>query len=160
MQYFLQKRQPIMHHDPKPHLTSIYSSIITLIPCKKSEVRENDYKPTSQGAELNISLNRYVRCILKGYRMSMPFWNHQTFYFKDYWVLFRNSQSVLKILSLFALQQGAFWVFLRTYCNLKMSTLFRFYKYFTNDFNTKYLLVNNLHLTDILVNKLVKFSDF
>ena len=28
MQFFLQKRQPIMHYDPKSHLTSIYSSII------------------------------------------------------------------------------------------------------------------------------------
>ena len=55
-----------------------------------------------------------------------------------------------------------------------MSTLFRFYKYFTNDFYTKYLLVNNFHLGDILAknwlllspvkplnpNKFAKFSDF
>ena len=41
------------------------------------------YKPTSQGAEFNISLNRYVRCTLKSNSMSIPFWNHQIFYFKD-----------------------------------------------------------------------------
>ena len=110
----------------------------------------------SQGAECNISLNRHVRCTFKSNRMSIPFWNHQTFYFKDYWVWritdywVRNTWSISWILSMFALHSG-FWVALWTYCNLKMSTLFRFYKYFTNDFNTKYLLVNNLHLSDILV---------
>ena len=117
-----------------------------------------DYKPTNQGAEFNILLNRHIRCTLKTNRMSIPFWSNQTFYFKDCSVLVINSLSVFWILSLFALHQGGFWVTLRTYCKLKMSTLFRFYKYFTNDFNTRYLLVNNLHLIDILVNKLVKFS--
>ena len=119
-----------------------------------------DYKPTNQGAEFNISLNRHVRCTLKSNRMSIPFWNHHTFYFKDCRVFVRNSGSVFWILLLLALHQGGFWVTLRTYCKLKMTTLFRFYKYFTNDLSTNYLLVNNLHLSGILVNKLVKLSDF
>ena len=105
--------------------------------------------------------------------MPTPFWNCQTFYINVCWV-FRNSRAVSWNLSLFALHQSGFWVALWTYCKLKMLMLFRFYKYFTNDFNSKYLLVNNLHLSDILVksvvliypmeplkpNKLVKFSDF
>ena len=133
-----------------------------------------DYKPTSQGTEFNTSLNRHTKCTLKSNRMSIHFQNHRTSYFKDFWVLVRNSWSVFWMLSLFALQQGGFWVPLWTYCKLKISSLFRFYKYFTNGFNTKYLLVNNLHLSDNLVssclllspvesqnqNKFVKFSDF
>ena len=124
-----------------------------------------------QGPEFNISLNRHVRCTLKSNRMSITFWNHQTFNFKDSWVLVRSSWSISWIFSLFAFHQRvAMW----TYCKLKMFTLFRFYKYFTNDFNIKYLLVNNLNLSEIFVkswlslfpiktlnpNKLVKFSDF
>ena len=133
-----------------------------------------DYKPISQGEEFNISLNRHVTCTLKRNRMSIPFWNHQTFYFKYCWALVRNSWSVFWILSLFALLQGGFCVALPTYCKLKMSTLFRFHKYFIIDFNTKYILVNNLHLSGIFVtswfslfhvqpknqNKFVKFIDF
>ena len=133
-----------------------------------------DYKPTSQGAEFSISLNRHIRRTLKSNRMSIPFWNHETFYFKDCWVLVRNSWLVFWTLSLFALNQSGFWVALCAYCKIKMSALFCFYKYFTNGFKTKYLPVNNLHLSDILVtsclslspvelqnqNKLVTFSDF
>ena len=128
----------------------------------------------SQRAEFNISLNRHVKCTLKSNRMSISFWNHQTFYFQDCWGLVRNSWSVCRILSLLALRQSGFWAVLWTYCKLKMSTLFRFYKYFTIDFNTKYLLINNLHLSDIFVtswfslfhvqpknqNKFIKFIDF
>ena len=106
--------------------------------------------------------------------MSIAIWNQNTFYFKYCWVLVGNSWSVFWILSLFALPQGGFCLALQTSCKLKMSKLFRFYKCFTIDFNAKYLLVNNLHLSDIFgtiwlllspiepqnKNKLVKFSDF
>ena len=112
----------------------------------------------SQRAEFNISLNRHVKCTLKSNRMSISFWNHQTFYFQDCWGLVRNSWSVCRILSLLALRQSGFWAVLWTYCKLKMSTLFRFYKYFTNYVNTKYLLVNNLPLSDILVESWFWFS--
>ena len=90
-----------------------------------------------------------VRCILKSNRMFISFWNHQTFYFKDCWVLVRNSWSVCWILSLFAIHQGGFWVELSVYWKLKRSTLFRFYKYFTNDFYTKYLQIAFLNLSNI-----------
>ena len=36
-----------------------------------------EHKPTRQGTEFNISLNRHVRCTLKSNRMSIHFWNHQ-----------------------------------------------------------------------------------
>ena len=42
-----------------------------------------DYKPTSQGAEFNMSLNRHFRYTPKSNRMSIPFWNHQISDFKD-----------------------------------------------------------------------------
>ena len=87
LQLFLQKRQPIMRYDSKSHLTSIYSSIIYPEHLVKNwRCEQMDYKPTSQRTEFNISLNRHVRCTLKSNRVSIPFWNHQTFYFKNCWV--------------------------------------------------------------------------
>ena len=81
--------------------------------------------------------------------MFIPFWNRQTFYFNDCWVLVKHSWTVSEILFLFALHQSGFWVELWAYWKLKRSTLFRFYKYFTNVFYTKDLEIAFLNLSNI-----------
>ena len=103
---------------PSKKATNEYLFIHNIPLTKNWRCGKMDYKPTSQGVEFNISLNRHVRCILcivrcKSNRMSIPFWNQQTFCFKDCRVLEIPSQ-FFKILSLFALHQGGFWLTLRT----------------------------------------------
>ena len=98
---------------PSKKATNEYLFIHNIPLTKNWRCGQMDYKPTSQGVEFNISLNRHVRCILKSNRMSIPFWNQQTFCFKDCRVLEIPSQ-FFKILSLFALHQGGFWLTLQT----------------------------------------------
>ena len=89
-----------------------------------------------------------VRCTLKSNRMSIPIWNYQKFYFKDHWVLVKHSWSVFWILSLFELHKSGFWVEMWAYWKLKRST-FCLYKYFANDFYTKYLQIAFINLSNI-----------